>query len=59
MSDGLKLLGIGFILWIIGVLLPILLPAFVGIGIVCVLFGKVLAALGVIILVVAFIRSLF
>lgn len=49
---GLGLLGTGLILWIIGVLIPILLPPIAAVGAVLILVGQLLFWVGVAVLVI-------
>lgn len=57
--SGLGLIGTGAILWIVGLLVSSLLPAVAAVGAVLVLFGKIIAAVGVLVLVVQVLVSLF
>lgn len=56
---GLGLIGTGFALWVIGVLLAIIFPPLTAVGVVLVLFGKILVGIGVILLIGLFVRGLF
>jgi hypothetical protein len=48
----------GIVLWLAGLLLAILIPAVAAIAVVMILFGKILTAIGAIVLAVELIRGL-
>lgn len=57
-QPAIAIITIGFVLWITGILVTILLPALTAVGVVCVLFGKLTAIGGALVFVALFIRSL-